>query len=112
MTGAGVRSAQAQSDPLGQTLVAFTLQPEEADLFADFTREHQGQFLTIVLDKQVISSPQIQSEIDGGQGTITGQFTVEGRAAVSAAATIRQPAYSPPGRQHSSGWGHPGRAID
>lgn len=77
MTGAGIRTAQVEANPLGQTLVSFTLQPEEADLFADYTRANQGQFLTIVLDKQVISSPQISSVIDGGQGTITGQFTLE-----------------------------------
>jgi protein-export membrane protein SecD len=36
-----------------------------------------GQFLTIVLDKQVISSPQINSAIEGGAGTITGDFSLE-----------------------------------
>lgn len=77
MTGAGVRTAQVQSEFGGAPIVAFTLQPEEAVIFADFTARNVGNFLTIVLDKQVISSPQINSEIDGGQGTISGQFTLE-----------------------------------
>ncbi len=77
MTGAGVRTAQVQGDILGEVLVAFTLQADEADIFAEYTRQNLGNFLTIVLDKRVISSPQISSAIDGGQGTITGGFTFE-----------------------------------
>ena len=57
--------------------VSFTLQPDASDLFAEYTRQNVNNFLTIVLDKRVISSPQISSVIDGGQGTITGQFTLE-----------------------------------
>ena len=77
MTGAGVRDAQVQGDPLGNVFVAFTLKADEADLFAEYTAQNINNFLTIVLDKRVISSPQISSVIDGGQGTITGGFTPE-----------------------------------
>lgn len=77
MTGAGIRTAQVEGNPLGEVLVAFSLQPEEAEIFADYTRANQGQFLSIVLDKRVVSSPQISAVIDGGQGTITGGFTPE-----------------------------------
>jgi len=52
------------------------LQPEEADTFEAYTREHQGQFLTLVLDKEVISSPQISAVIKDA-GTITGNFTLD-----------------------------------
>ena len=76
MTGAAIQSAESASTEFGQYLVEFTLRPEQRDLFANFTRENQGQFLTIVLDKQVISSPQISAVIEG-QGTITGNFTLE-----------------------------------
>ena len=76
MTGAGLQSAQSASSNLGQYYVEFTVRAEDRDLFANFTREHQGQFLTIVLDKQVISSPQISAVIEG-QGSITGNFTLE-----------------------------------
>ncbi len=77
MTGADMKDAFPERTELGQYFVSFDLQPEASDFFADYTREHQGQFLTIVLDKVVISSPQINSVIDGGSGTITGQFTPE-----------------------------------
>ena len=77
MTGAGLRDAQAETDGFGATaFVSFVLQPEESEIFEAYTRANQGNFLTIVLDKQVISSPQISAVIEGG-GTITGNFTLE-----------------------------------
>ncbi len=42
--------------------------------FAAYTRDHVGQFLTIVLDGKVIESATIKSEIDG-QGEISGNMT-------------------------------------
>jgi len=77
MTGAALRTASPQLNDFGQAFVDFSLQADQVDFFAQYTREHVGQFLTIVLDKEVISSPRINSEIDGGQGTITGQFTLD-----------------------------------
>lgn len=76
LTGAALREASSQTSQFGESYVAFALQPDEADFFAEYTRTHLGQFLTIVLDKQVISSPQINAQIDG-QGSITGDFTLE-----------------------------------
>jgi protein-export membrane protein SecD len=77
ITGADLRSAQTELSGLNQYYVAFALQDEASETFADFTRNNVGQFLTIVLDKQVISSPQIQGPITGGSGSITGDFTAE-----------------------------------
>ena len=76
LTGVALRDAGAETSQFGESYVAFTLQPDEADFFAEYTRSHIGDFLTIVLDKQVISSPRIQAEINN-QGSITGQFTLE-----------------------------------
>ncbi len=76
ITGAALRQANAESGQFGDFFVSFTLQPEEAPAFETFTRENQGQFLTIVLDKEVISSPQINAVISEA-GTITGNFTLE-----------------------------------
>jgi protein-export membrane protein SecD len=76
LTGAGLESATVQSDSFNNYLVAFDLQPDASVIFEDFTSGHQGQFLTIVLDKQVISSPRIESAISE-QGSITGNFTLE-----------------------------------
>lgn len=76
MTGAALREARTETSQFGESYVAFALQPDESDFFAEYTRTHVGEFLTIVLDKQVISSPQINTEING-QGSITGKFTLE-----------------------------------
>ena len=75
LTGADLLDAQSESDGLNY-FVSFVLTPEGGPVFGEFTRNHQGQFLTIVLDKQVISSPRISAVIDDA-GTITGQFTLE-----------------------------------
>jgi protein-export membrane protein SecD len=76
LTGAALENADVQLDALNRPLVVFSLTPEGADIFGEYTGSHIGQFLTIVLDKQVISSPQIDGRIDES-GSITGQFTQE-----------------------------------
>ncbi len=75
MTGADLAEAYTDLGGLNQYHVAFRLRNEAEELFANYTRDNVGQFLTIVLDKQVVSSPQIQGPITGGQGSITGNFT-------------------------------------
>lgn len=77
MTGADLREARSEADQLSNYFVSFSLHPDKAGFFADYTRQNQGRFLTIVLDKEVVSSPRISSVIDSGQGTITGQFSLE-----------------------------------
>lgn len=76
MTGAALRQATAEGNDFGEFFVRFALQPEESGTFEAYTREHQGQFLTLVLDKEVISSPQISAVIKDA-GTITGNFTLD-----------------------------------
>ncbi|HET6445298.1 MAG TPA: protein translocase subunit SecD [candidate division Zixibacteria bacterium] len=77
LTGDGLRSATSRPSGLGRSYsVGFELEPEAAAIFEEYTRSHQGQFLTIVLDKRVISSPQINSVISDS-GSITGDFTLE-----------------------------------
>ena len=58
-------------------LVTFTLTPEGSTLFADYTTAHTNQYLGIVLDGVVLSSPRIIQPITGGSGSITGSFTLE-----------------------------------
>lgn len=76
LTGASLQDAHVQSDQFLQAFVAFTLNEEGGEVFGEYTRNNIGQFLTIVLDKRVVSSPQIQAAISR-QGTITGDFSVE-----------------------------------
>ena len=58
-------------DQLNKPEVNFKLKPEAAKKFGDFTGAHVNQYMPIVLDKRVISSPVIQSAITGGNGRIT-----------------------------------------
>jgi protein-export membrane protein SecD len=76
LTGAALREATSERTEFGENFVSFALNPDAAEIFEDFTRENQGQFLTIVLDKEVISSPRISAVIRDA-GTITGDFSLE-----------------------------------
>jgi len=76
MTGVALRTAVVGTTT-GQVVVNFELTDAGSRIFSDFTSQHVGEILAIVLDKKVISSPRIDSAITQGQGTITGNFTIE-----------------------------------
>lgn len=76
MTGAGLRDASVGTNEYGQFFVDFVLTDDASSVFAEHTRNNQGKFLTIVLDKQVVSSPVINSVIEGS-GQISGNFTLD-----------------------------------
>jgi protein-export membrane protein SecD len=78
LTGAHLRSAAVQRDEqTGQFMIAFELDEEGAVIFEEYTGRNIGKFLSIVLDKEIISSPVIESQIPGGTGVIQGDFTLE-----------------------------------
>ncbi len=78
LTGAHLTAASVQRDQqTGQFMIAFELSEEGGRIFADFTGSNIGKFASIVLDKEVISSPVIQSQIPDGRGVIEGDFTLE-----------------------------------
>jgi len=78
MTGAEIESVVAARDQAGVAYeVAFTLKPNGAQVFGDYTSTHVGEILGIVLDKRLISAPVINDAITEGQGRITGRFTYE-----------------------------------
>ncbi len=64
-------SISATLDQSNAPIVTFEFQGAARSKFATYTRDHQGQYLTITLDGKVIESATIQSEIDG-QGQISG----------------------------------------
>jgi preprotein translocase subunit SecD len=84
IAGAGLENAVATViQDAGSTLpvVAFELKPEAASIFAQHTASHKGQYLAIVLDKTIVSSPIIEDAIPDGKGIIRGRFTpVEARS--------------------------------
>ncbi len=77
MTGLELKSVLVSPGSLGGYQIDFTLSDEGAKIFGDHTSQNVNKFLTIVLDKKVISSPRIESAITGGQGMITGKFTID-----------------------------------
>ena len=77
MTGAGLQTASVARSQAGQYQIAFSLKGDASDLFGEYTTTHTQQYLAIVLDKQVISAPIIESPITSGEGVISGSFTQE-----------------------------------
>ena len=81
VTGANLGDARAAFEGgqvnTGQPIVTFQFKGPGAKKFEEFTGSHIGQYLTIVLDNRVISSPVIQGRITGGSGQISGRFTLE-----------------------------------
>jgi len=62
----------------GEPIVKFSFNTRGATRFAQATSENVGRPFAIVLDNEVVSAPVIQTPITGGQGQISGRFTVEG----------------------------------
>ncbi len=71
-SGDQISNSNVGTDSVGQRVVAFTLKPEGADLFATYTSDSIGSYFAIVLDGTVVSVPYIQSAITGGEGQISG----------------------------------------
>ena len=78
MTGAELASVNVSQDTLGSKyIINFVLKSDGSKIFAEHTAANTGKFLTILLDKQVISAPIINDAITGGSGSISGNFTYE-----------------------------------
>ncbi len=77
VSGEDLVDAQPSFDQNGRPAVSFRFNPTGARKFGDYTAENIGSPFAIVLDKEVISAPVIQSHIAGGSGIITGNFNVE-----------------------------------
>jgi preprotein translocase subunit SecD len=77
MTGAVLRDARVTTNEAGRYEVAFELNSEGANIFKEYSGSHIGQILAIVLDKQIISAPSIQTQIPDGKGVISGSFTYD-----------------------------------
>ena len=67
-----------------QPVVNFRFDNAGARMFADITRANVGKPFAIVLDDKVLSAPVIREPITGGSGQISGSFTVQEAATLSA----------------------------
>ncbi|WP_407174605.1 protein translocase subunit SecD [Bradyrhizobium sp. STM 3562] len=78
VSGGDLTDAQTAFDPrTGEPVVSFKFNSTGSRKFAQATTENVGQPFAIVLDNEVISAPVIREPITGGQGQISGNFTVQ-----------------------------------
>ncbi len=76
MTGDILQNALAAQDEYNQWQIQFNLTGDGSSQFFEYTRNHIGLPLVIVLDGRVLSAPVINAAISDN-GVITGQFTRE-----------------------------------
>jgi preprotein translocase subunit SecD len=78
VSGGDLTDAQPGFDQRsGEPVVNFKFNTTGSRKFAQATTENVGQPFAIVLDNEVISAPVIREPITGGQGQISGNFTVQ-----------------------------------
>lgn len=78
LTGKYLKRAVLQFNPNdGSPEVSLQFNDEGSDLFAEITDRNVGQPVAIVLDGYIISAPNVNEKITGGQAVISGQFNVE-----------------------------------
>lgn len=83
MTGTDISNVSVTTSTTGQYEVSFQLTTQGSQIFSDYTSAHVGDILAIVLDKNVISAPRVDSAITGGRGVITGNFTLDSANALA-----------------------------
>jgi SecD/SecF fusion protein len=78
LEGDVVTDAKDQFNNLtGQPEVSMTMNSDGARRWAALTKANVGKAIAIVLDGVVYSAPRVNGEIDGGQSSISGNFTIE-----------------------------------
>ena len=77
LTGDVVTDASSEYDNLQGQVVSMVMNDEGARAWSRITGQNIGRSIAIVLDDQVYSYPNVNSQIDGGRSQITGNFTVE-----------------------------------
>ena len=77
VSGESLTSASQSFDENNRPAIAFRFNGEGARRFGAATTANVGKRFAIVLDNRVISAPQIINPITGGNGQITGNFTLQ-----------------------------------
>ncbi len=78
ISGEQIKNASSgMNNQSGEYVVQVEFKPDAASIWADFTASHVGTQTAFVLDSQVVSAPQIQEAIPGGNTQITGKFNAQ-----------------------------------
>lgn len=77
LTGKDLKDAKAQIDQSNRNLVSLEFSDEGGKRFADLTAKNVGKHISILLDKQVLTSPVVEEAIPSGKAVITGNRSIE-----------------------------------
>ena len=77
LEGDVIVDAKDEFDNFGRPCVSMQMNSEGARLWAQLTKANVGKAVALVLDGVVYSAPRVNSEIDGGNSQISGNFTIE-----------------------------------
>ncbi|MEN3972206.1 protein translocase subunit SecD [Sphingomicrobium sp. XHP0235] len=85
VSGDQLTDAQQSFDENGQPVVAITFDTQGSRRFGRVTQENVGEPFAMVLDGSVLSAPNIEEPILGGQARISGNFTVDSAGSLAIA---------------------------
>jgi len=77
LTGADLKGSWPGIDGYGNPVVDIEFNSKGAGTFANVTTRNVGKPLAILLDKKIISAPNVREPISGGRAQISGNFTIE-----------------------------------
>lgn len=77
LTGADLKGAWPGIDSYGNPVVDIEFNAKGSGSFANITTRNVGKPLAILLDKKIISAPNIREPIAGGRAQISGNFTID-----------------------------------
>jgi preprotein translocase subunit SecD len=78
ISGEQIKSASSTFDQQGaRYVVDVSFKQDASDIWANFTAANIGTQTAFTLDSQVVSAPEIQEAIPGGNTQVTGQFTAD-----------------------------------
>jgi len=77
LSGSDLKAASPGTNQYGEPVVNIKFSKEGAEKFYEVTKRNIGKPLAITLDKRVISAPNINEAIAGGEAQISGHFSIE-----------------------------------
>lgn len=83
LTGKDVKESSAYMTQEGKNLVSLKLNEEGTKKFADATQKFLGKPITIKMDEDVLTSPNVNSVISNGEAVIEGMRTLEEAKSIS-----------------------------
>jgi len=77
LSGRDLKTASPGTNQYGEPIVNIEFTKEGAEKFFEVTQRNTGKPLAIVLDGTIISAPNINEAIPGGQAQISGHFSIQ-----------------------------------